>query len=58
MGAVRVKIGSRAGEVINAAPEFDDCEQLARQAGVPVKEVIQAAVAAYRRLTDAKEEGK
>ena len=57
-GAVRVKIGSRAGEVINAAPEFDDCEQLARQAGVPVKEVIQAAVAAYRRLTDAKEEGK
>ena len=57
-GPVRVKIGSRAGEVINAAPEFDDCEQLARQVGVPVKEVIQAAVAAYRGLTDAKEEGK
>ena len=45
---VRVKIGSRGDEVLNVAPEFDDCDALARQAGVPVKDVMQAAVAAYR----------
>ena len=34
-------------EVVNWAPEFDDCERLARDAGVTVKQVIQAAAAAY-----------
>jgi hypothetical protein len=46
-GAVRVKVAKLGGEVVNWAPEFDDCEQLARAAGVAVKRVIQAAAAAY-----------
>ena len=46
-GPVRVKIGMLGDEVVNWAPEFDDCERLARDAGVAVKQVIQAAAAAY-----------
>ena len=46
-GVVRVKVGKIGDEVVNAAPEFEDCERLAAEAGVPVKRVIQAAVAAY-----------
>jgi len=47
-GEVRIKVGSRSGEVFNAAPEFDDCRNAAAQHKVPVKEVQQAAIAAYR----------
>jgi len=46
-GPVRVKLGMLGDEVVNATPEFDDCERLAEQHGVAVKQVIQAASAAY-----------
>jgi pyridinium-3,5-bisthiocarboxylic acid mononucleotide nickel chelatase len=46
-GAVRVKIGSREGTVLNAAPEFEDCRARAQAANVPVKQVLQAALAAW-----------
>lgn len=46
-GDIRMKIGSRSGEVYNAAPEFEDCRAAAEQHGVPVKQVQQAAIAAY-----------
>lgn len=45
-GRVRVKRGLRDGWVLNAHPEFDDCVRLARAAGVPVKQVMAAAMAA------------
>jgi hypothetical protein len=48
-GNIRVKIGSRNGEVFNAAPEFEDCRTAAAQHNVPVKLVQQAAIAAYLR---------
>lgn len=47
-GAIRMKVGRLAGRELNAAPEFDDCKQAAEKAGVAVKEVIAAAVTAYR----------
>jgi uncharacterized protein (TIGR00299 family) protein len=46
-GAVRVKVAERAGAVIHAAPEHEDCAALARAAGVPVAEVRGAALAAW-----------
>jgi pyridinium-3,5-bisthiocarboxylic acid mononucleotide nickel chelatase len=46
-GDIRIKIGSRSGEVLNAAPEFEDCRAAAGKHNVPVKQVIQAAIAAY-----------
>lgn len=46
-GEIRVKIGSRDGEELNAAPEFEDCRVAAQRHGVPVKQVMQAAMATY-----------
>jgi len=46
-GPVRVKVGMLGDEIVNWAPEFDDCDRLAHDAGVAVKQVIQAATAAY-----------
>ncbi|HUL79503.1 MAG TPA: LarC family nickel insertion protein, partial [Vicinamibacteria bacterium] len=48
-GPIRVKIGRRAGVVYNAAPEFDDCQRAAGERGVAVKEVLAAALAAWRQ---------
>jgi len=47
-GAVGVKVGRRGGQVTNAQPEFEDCQRVATAAGVPVKEVWAAAIAAWR----------
>jgi pyridinium-3,5-bisthiocarboxylic acid mononucleotide nickel chelatase len=48
-GEIRIKLGSRNGEVLNAAPEFEDCRAAAAKHNVPLKLVQQAAIAAYRR---------
>ncbi|MFZ5443942.1 MAG: nickel pincer cofactor biosynthesis protein LarC [Myxococcota bacterium] len=48
-GAVRVKLGLRGDVVLNATPEFEDCRALAQKAGVPVKDVQAAAMAAWTR---------
>lgn len=42
-GEVTVKVGRLDGQVVQVAPEFESCRQLAEQAGVPLKEVYQAA---------------
>ena len=46
-GDIRIKIGSRDGEIFNAAPEFEDCRTAATKHSVAVKTVQQAANAAY-----------
>jgi uncharacterized protein (DUF111 family) len=43
-----VKVGYRAGRLLNAAPEFEDCRKAAERHGVGVKEVLAAAIAAFR----------
>lgn len=48
-GAVRVKVARRDGRVVNAAPEYDDCERLASEKGVPLKDVMLAAQLAYAK---------
>ncbi|MFN2549977.1 MAG: nickel pincer cofactor biosynthesis protein LarC [Myxococcales bacterium] len=48
-GAIRVKTGRLDGRLLNAAPEFDDCRQAAERHGVAVKEVLQAALTAFRQ---------
>jgi uncharacterized protein (TIGR00299 family) protein len=47
-GTIGVKVGRRGGRVYNAQPEFEDCQRAAVVRGVPVKEVLAAALAAYR----------
>ena len=46
-GDIRIKIGSFDTETLNAAPEFEDCRTAALTHNVPVKEVLQSAIAAY-----------
>jgi uncharacterized protein (TIGR00299 family) protein len=47
LGPVRFKIARRNGEVLNAAPEFDDCVRLAVQHNLPAKHVQALATQAY-----------
>ncbi len=50
-GAIRVKLAEFAPGRWKAAPEHDDCVQAARTAGVPLREVYQAALTAAQALT-------
>jgi uncharacterized protein (TIGR00299 family) protein len=50
LGPVRFKVARRHGRVLNAAPEFDDCLRLARERGIPVKDVQAAASRAFSDL--------
>jgi uncharacterized protein (TIGR00299 family) protein len=47
-GEVRVKVAPREGRALGAHPEYDDCLARARERGVPVREVMAAALAAWR----------
>ena len=47
LGPVRVKVGQRAGVVVNALPEFDDCARLAAERNLAVKDVQALAMKAY-----------
>lgn len=53
-GTVRVKVARWGDAIVNLAPEYDDCRRRAAQHGVPLKEVMVAAiVAARQRLSPA-----
>ena len=43
LGQVRVKLGRLNGEVVQAAPEYESCRDVAVQAGVPLKDIYAAA---------------
>jgi len=47
LGAVRFKVASRNGVVLNAAPEFEDVQALATAHGRPIKDVQALAMKAY-----------
>ena len=46
-GPIQVKVARDGDRVVNAAPEFEDCKAAAARAGVPLKQVYAAAVAAW-----------
>lgn len=49
-GVIRIKVarlGAEAVPAFKAAPEFEDCRAAARRHGVPVREVLQTALAAF-----------
>jgi uncharacterized protein (DUF111 family) len=46
-GEIRVKVGMLDGEVVNYAPEYEDCRAIAERHAVPLKQVMQAAISAY-----------
>jgi len=42
-GEVRIKIGARNGETVTASPEIEDCRKLAKENGIAVRVVYEAA---------------
>lgn len=40
-GKVRIKLAFKEGKIVNIAPEYDDCKQLAAKNEVSLKEVYQ-----------------
>ncbi|MEA2554916.1 MAG: pyridinium-3,5-bisthiocarboxylic acid mononucleotide nickel chelatase, partial [Actinomycetota bacterium] len=49
-GVVRVKLGVLEDAVVTAAPEFEDCVKLAREAGVPARDVYEQALRLAREV--------
>jgi pyridinium-3,5-bisthiocarboxylic acid mononucleotide nickel chelatase len=47
-GEVSVKLGKLDGAVVQVAPEFESCKQLAAKASLPLKQVYEAALATAR----------
>lgn len=47
---VRVKRGHRGGEVLTIAPEYEDCAEAARKAGLPLKRIYDIAAEIARTL--------
>lgn len=46
-GKVKIKVSRLDGEVVNFAPEYEDCARIARERNVPLKKVQAEAMAAY-----------
>lgn len=50
-GKIRVKVGIFKGEIKNIAPEYEDCNKMAKQHQVPLKEIYEEAKKiAYNKL--------
>jgi len=47
-------VGTLGGEVLNAAPEFEDCREAAVRCDVALKKVQQAAMSAYEHADGAR----
>jgi hypothetical protein len=51
-GPVAVKVGRLGERTVQVSPEFEDCRRIAASAGVPIREVLEAARAAARRAVE------
>ena len=49
LGEIRMKISRLNGTMLNAAPEYEDCQRLAAEKGIPLKEVLALANFHYQK---------
>lgn len=47
-GSIRIKVGRRAGRVVTATPEYEDCREAAANTGKPLKEIMAEAMHLWR----------
>jgi uncharacterized protein (TIGR00299 family) protein len=52
-GTVRIKVAERAGVILNAVPEFEDCLRIAEATGRPLKDVQAEALVRWHERTRA-----
>ncbi|MBD3866793.1 MAG: nickel pincer cofactor biosynthesis protein LarC [Acidobacteria bacterium] len=57
-GTIRIKTGLLAGKPARSWPEYEDCAEAARSRNVPLREVQDAALAAWRKKQETKRRGK
>jgi uncharacterized protein (TIGR00299 family) protein len=50
LGPVRMKVARLNGNVLNVAPEYEDCRKLAAARGVPLKQVLAEAAFQFHKL--------
>jgi uncharacterized protein (TIGR00299 family) protein len=53
-GEVRMKLSRMNGTILNATPEYEDCQRIAAASGVPLKQVIAAASFEFQKQKDSK----
>lgn len=56
-GPVRVKVGRRGGQVLQAWPEYEDCAAAARRHGVALRDVQDEALRQWAQHADARDAG-
>lgn len=44
-GTVSIKLGKLGGEIVNVAPEYEDCRKIAHEKNLPLKQVCQEVLA-------------
>ena len=52
-GEVRMKVSRMNGSVLNATPEYEDCQRIAAQKGIPLKHVLEAASFQFQKKVEA-----
>jgi len=48
-GEVTVKLGLKGGVIVQVAPEFESCREIAEHSGRPIREIYDAARAAFNQ---------
>jgi uncharacterized protein (TIGR00299 family) protein len=49
LGPIRIKVAELNGRALNAAPEYEDCQRLADEKGVPLKQVLAEALYYFQK---------
>ena len=49
LGEIRMKVSRLNGTMLNAAPEYEDCQRIAAEKGIPLKEVLALANFHYQK---------
>ena len=50
-GSIKIKVSTLDGEVVNAAPEYEDCARIAREKGIALKQIQALAMKSYLSRT-------
>jgi uncharacterized protein (TIGR00299 family) protein len=53
LGPIRMKIARLNGHILNVAPEYEDCQKIAAERGLPLKQVLAEAAFQFQKLNGA-----
>lgn len=48
-GPINIKISYKDGNIVNIAPEFEDCSKIAKKTGIAIKTVLDLAITSYNK---------